>query len=108
MRPNLTPSIRFFCVVAILVGAFAGVRASTAADAAPTSIILAVDGINVVRISEWLSAGPADAHIAGILGIRPSSAVLVIKRVAYTYHDQPVELRTSWVNTARHEYFTAF
>jgi|KBSMisStaDraftv2_1062788.scaffolds.fasta_scaffold427681_1 GntR family transcriptional regulator len=64
-------------------------------------------GINVVRISESLSAGQADANIAEVLGIRTITPVLVIKRVAYTYHDQPVELRTSWVNTADHEYFTA-
>jgi len=26
--------------------------------------------------------------------------------VAYTYHDEPVELRTSWVNTHDHEYLS--
>jgi hypothetical protein len=30
----------------------------------------------------------------------------MIKRVAHTYHDAPVELRTSWVNTERHEYLS--
>jgi GntR family transcriptional regulator len=63
-------------------------------------------GINVVRISERLSASHPDTRIAGVLGIRASTPVLVIKRVAYTYHDQPVELRTSWVDTARHEYLS--
>jgi GntR family transcriptional regulator len=61
-------------------------------------------GINVVRISERLSAANAPARIAGVLGLSPTSAVLIIKRVAYTYHDEPVELRTSWVNTREHEY----
>lgn len=61
-------------------------------------------GINVVRISERLSAGQPDAGIAGVLGVRTTSPILVIKRVAYTYHHAPVELRTSWVNTERHEY----
>lgn len=63
-------------------------------------------GINVVRISERLSAAHPDAQTAGVLGIRVSTPVLVIKRVAYTYHDTPVELRTSWVNTERHEYLS--
>ena len=63
-------------------------------------------GINVVRISERLSAAIADARVARVLGVTLASPVLVIKRVAYTYHDQPVELRTSWVNTAHHEYLS--
>jgi GntR family transcriptional regulator len=63
-------------------------------------------GINVVRISERLSAGLAPARIAGILGLNAASPVLVIKRVAYSYHDEPVELRTSWVNTRDHEYLS--
>jgi GntR family transcriptional regulator len=63
-------------------------------------------GINVVRINERLSAAHPDAQTAGVLGIRISTPVLMIKRVAYTYHDTPVELRTSWVNTGRHEYLS--
>ena len=63
-------------------------------------------GINVVRISERLSAAHPDAQIASVLGLRTSNPVLVIKRVAYTYHDTPVELRTSWVNTEHHEYLS--
>ena len=63
-------------------------------------------GINVVRISERLSAVLPDERIAHVLGVNPATPVLVIKRVAYTYHDQPVELRTSWVNTRNHEYLS--
>lgn len=65
-------------------------------------------GINVVRINERLSAALPNAHAANMLGVRVSSPVLVIKRVAYTYHDAPVELRTSWVNTDNHEYLSDF
>lgn len=61
-------------------------------------------GINVVRISERLSAAAAPARVAKVLGVAKDSPLLVIKRVAYTYHDEPVELRTSWVNTRDHEY----
>jgi GntR family transcriptional regulator len=63
-------------------------------------------GINVVRISERLSAAHPAARIARVLGVTVASPLLVIKRVAYTYQDQPVELRTSWVNTEDHEYLS--
>jgi GntR family transcriptional regulator len=63
-------------------------------------------GINVVRISERLSAALPSARVARVLGVDDTSPLLVIKRVAYTYHDQPVELRTSWVNTRDHEYLS--
>ena len=39
-------------------------------------------------------------------GVGKDSALLLIKRVAYTYHDEPVEMRLSWVNTRRHEYLS--
>jgi len=63
-------------------------------------------GVSVVRISERLSAARPDARIARVLGVGPDTPVLVIKRVAFTYHDQPVELRTSWVDTQNHEYLS--
>ncbi|MGE5524923.1 MAG: GntR family transcriptional regulator [Rhodospirillaceae bacterium] len=63
-------------------------------------------GINVVRISERLSAVAAPAKAAAELGIAPSTPTLMIRRVAYTYNDQPVEYRLSWVDTERHEYLS--
>lgn len=62
--------------------------------------------INVVRISEQLSAGHAPASHARRLGIGSATPVLVIDRVAYTYHDKPVEIRRSWVNTSAHVYLS--
>ncbi len=50
-------------------------------------------GINVVRISERLSAASASARQAAALRTRAGAPVLIIKRVAYTYHDAPVEYR---------------
>ena len=63
-------------------------------------------GLNVVRISERLSAALPPARIARVLDLGAASPALVIRRVAYTYHDEPVELRTSWVNTRDHEYLS--
>ena len=63
-------------------------------------------GITVVRISERLSAALPSARAAALLGMKPDAPALVIRRVAYTYHDTPVEYRLSWVNTARHEYLS--
>lgn len=63
-------------------------------------------GINVLRISERLSAARASARQAAGLGMREGDPVLIIKRVAHTYHDTPVEYRLSCVNTGRHEYLS--
>lgn len=61
-------------------------------------------GINVVRISERLSATLADPQRARLLGVPDATPLLRIARIAYTYHDRPVELRHSLVDTTAHEY----
>jgi GntR family transcriptional regulator len=63
-------------------------------------------GVNVVRITEKLSAAHPPADIAAILGMRANQPALQIRRVAYTYNDSPVEYRRSWINTADHEYLS--
>lgn len=63
-------------------------------------------GINVLRTSERLRATLADADEAKLLGVRKGAPLLEINRVALTYHDVPVELRRSLVNTERHEYYS--
>jgi GntR family transcriptional regulator len=63
-------------------------------------------GINVLRTSERLRATVADAEVARLLGVRKGAPLLEIDRTAYTYHNAPVELRRSLVNTAEHEYFS--
>ena len=63
-------------------------------------------GINVVRSAERLSAALADRPSAKLLGIPAGSPLLRIRRTALTYHNVPVELRTSLVSTAEHEYFS--
>ncbi|MHB8668463.1 MAG: GntR family transcriptional regulator [Burkholderiales bacterium] len=63
-------------------------------------------GINVVRSAERLSAALADRASAKLLGVAAGAPLLRIRRTALTYHNVPVELRTSLVNTAAHEYFS--
>jgi GntR family transcriptional regulator len=63
-------------------------------------------GVNVVRISERLSASHPSTDIAAILGVRTDQPALQIRRVAYTYNDTPVEYRRSWINTSDHEYLS--
>jgi len=62
-------------------------------------------GVSVVKTSERLRATLADADAATVLAVAPGAPLLQIRRVAYTYHDDPVEYRVSRVNTERHEYW---
>jgi GntR family transcriptional regulator len=63
-------------------------------------------GINVIRISERLSAETAPQAVAKVLDLATPTPALVIRRIAYTYNDTPVELRVSWVDTREHEYLS--
>jgi len=62
--------------------------------------------INVIRISERLSAAIPSATVAAILGMPAKTPALVIKRVAFTYNDTPVEYRVSWLDSREHEYLS--
>ena len=83
-----------------------GSRAASACCASATiyGLYQARYGINVIRISERLSATLADAESASLLEVPNATPLLRIARVAYTYHDRPVELRHSLVDTTAHEY----
>ena len=61
-------------------------------------------GISVIRIRERLSAVTAAGEATRLLGVRPGSPLLEIRRVAFTYDDVPVEWRVSLVDTRRHDY----
>jgi GntR family transcriptional regulator len=61
-------------------------------------------GINVVRTHERLRAGTADRRAAKALDLPAGAPVLEIFRTAYTYHDVPVELRHSVVDTRERFY----
>ncbi len=63
-------------------------------------------GVNVLRTSERLRATLADADAAKLLGVKKGAPLIEINRVALTYHNAPVELRRSLVDTSEHEYFS--
>ncbi|HVE51703.1 MAG TPA: GntR family transcriptional regulator [Casimicrobiaceae bacterium] len=62
-------------------------------------------GLSVVKARERLRATVADQDSATLLGVARGAPLLVIRRVAYSYNDDPVELRRSLVDTAQHEYW---
>lgn len=63
-------------------------------------------GINVVRAAERLRAVAADRTSAKLLGVAAGAPMLEIRRIAMSFHNTPVELRVSLVNTARHDYWS--
>ncbi len=63
-------------------------------------------GVNVLRTSERLSATLADAGTAKLLELKKGAPLLEINRVALSYHNAPVELRRSLVDTREHEYLS--
>lgn len=64
-------------------------------------------GINVVRIEEGVQACLADEALAQRLEVEPGLPLLQARRVAFSYNDQPVEYRVSYIDTRHHEYFRA-
>jgi GntR family transcriptional regulator len=60
--------------------------------------------ISVVRTTERARAAAAPAEVAKALGIARGAPVLLVERIAFAYHDKPVEFRCSWVNTAEHDF----
>lgn len=61
--------------------------------------------IRIISAEERIRATLADARVAGLLGVAIGVPLLAIERVAFTYKNQPVEWRMSYVNTEHHYYF---
>lgn len=61
-------------------------------------------GITVTRAREHARAAIADRSAARLLGLAPGAPVMVVRRTALSFGDQPVEYRVSTIDTARHEY----
>ncbi|HYC47985.1 MAG TPA: GntR family transcriptional regulator [Burkholderiales bacterium] len=62
-------------------------------------------GVNVIRIEERVRAVKAGRAGAKWLRVEPREPMLRIERVAYTYNDQPVELRHYNVQAESYCYF---
>lgn len=68
---------------------------------------LASYGINVVNTDERVRVGRASDLERGLLGLVPGASVVEIERIAYSYHEQPVEYRISHVNSQGYDYVSS-
>jgi GntR family transcriptional regulator len=62
--------------------------------------------INVVRTVERLNAVSADRHASRTLEVAIGSPLLRVERIAYTFDNRPVELRTRFVDTREFDYLS--
>jgi GntR family transcriptional regulator len=63
-----------------------------------------VYGLNVVRMEDSVRAVKADAHNAKILGVKRGDPLLHIDRIAFSYNELPVEMRTRIYDGSRFHY----
>jgi GntR family transcriptional regulator len=61
-------------------------------------------GVRIVHAEEQLKAVTAPREAALALALPAGAPVLQIERVAYTYAEDPAELRRSWNDTRSHHY----
>jgi len=61
-------------------------------------------GVRMVRAVEKLKAVSADPDVASLLGSQPGAPLLSVERVAYTYNDEPMELRRGLYRTENRHY----
>ncbi len=63
-------------------------------------------GVTVLRVEERLGAIAAGEDDGKLLGVVPGAALLEIARVAFSFEDEPVELRSSRIQTGRYFYLS--
>ncbi len=61
-------------------------------------------GINVIATDERVRVSLADTEHADLLSVEQGTPLLELRRVAYSFHQTPVEWRVSKVNTQHYEY----
>lgn len=61
-------------------------------------------GVRMIRAEEQLRAVSAQPSVAHLLQVEPGAPLLSVERLAFTYGDQPVELRRGLYRTDRHYY----
>ncbi|MEO6625118.1 MAG: GntR family transcriptional regulator [Burkholderiaceae bacterium] len=64
-------------------------------------------GVRMVRAEEKIRAVCPDAEQASLLMLPPQEPLLSVERIAYTYHDKPMELRRGFYRTDKHHYRNA-
>ena len=61
-------------------------------------------GVRMIRADEKLRAAAADAESAALFDVEVGMPLLSVERLAYTYDEQPVELRRGLYDTRHHHY----
>jgi GntR family transcriptional regulator len=61
-------------------------------------------GVRMVRAEEKIKASPASDGREQLLKVEQGTPLLLVERVAYTYKDQPMELRRGYYRTDTHHY----
>ena len=61
-------------------------------------------GISVIRTQERARAVAVNAEIGRVLSMCAGTPVMEVQRIALTFGERPVELRTSTINTQDHDY----
>lgn len=86
--------------------AFRGLSAEQVAQyPGPTYALFEVEfGVRMVRAVERIRAVAADAAQAELIRVPVGSPLLSVERVAFTYNDQPMELRRGFYLTDTHHY----
>jgi len=111
LKIRLSASYPRFAYAEIVVPArlFPGLDATRVPDgpASLYALYQAKYGVNIVRVDENLYAVRAGPAVGRALGVERGEPVLQIDRVAYTFNDLPVELRSTFVHTAHYHYFIA-
>ncbi|TFY96471.1 GntR family transcriptional regulator [Ramlibacter rhizophilus] len=87
-------------------GAFRGLTAEQMASyGGPTYAMFELEfGVRMVRAQEKIRAVAAEAAQARLLQVPTGSPLLSVERVAFTYNDQPMELRRGLYRTDTHHY----
>jgi len=60
--------------------------------------------VNVTKVIDSLSTVPAPPEVIRLCRLHPDAWVLKLRRLAFTYNDLPVEMRTNWISTSNHCY----
>jgi GntR family transcriptional regulator len=111
--PKLPPEVGFVPTILedlwLPGAAFKGLTAQRLADykGAMYALFELEFGVRMVRAEEKIRAVLPDAAQAALLHITPGTPLLSVERIAYTYHDTPIELRRGLYRTQDHHYRNA-